>query len=144
MADTTKPHDHSNDGAGPEHDDRFPSGPWFGYYQQWGSQSRQRLWLHFASGAIRGGGRDPAGPFDVRGTYDADSGRVTMSKVYAEHRVDYDGAADGDGIGGDWSIAYFGGMIQDRGHFRIWPDELAMQQSKTAEAEAPAQEPAAV
>lgn len=116
-----------------EVDERFPSGPWVGYYQQWGTQSRQRLGLSFAGGRVSGGGRDPAGEFHVRGTYDLDSGAVRLSKVYPEYRVEYDGKAGQDGIGGNWWITYLGGLLNDRGHFLIWPDALGAEEAARAE-----------
>lgn len=106
----------------PETDPRFPSGPWIGYYHQSPTQARQRLGLSFAEGVISGEGRDPAGPFNVRGSYDVESGRATLSKTYTTHTVEYDGVATDDGIGGGWVIRGFGGMIEDRGIFQIWPD----------------------
>jgi hypothetical protein len=119
-----------------ETDDRFPSGPWMGYYQQWSLQARQRLALTFLNGAITGSGQDPGGAFDVRGHYDTQTGRCSLVKTYPEHRVEYDGTADGDGIGGDWVIRY-GMGIDDRGVFRIWPHSGASGAEEHAEAEQP-------
>ena len=119
-----------------ETDDRFPSGPWTGYYHQWGVQSRQRLGLTFAGGAISGVGRDPAGEFSIRGSYDPDSGKVSLAKVYTTHTVEYDGHADGDGIAGRWCINYSFG-IADRGEFRIWPDANALAEHERLKAEEP-------
>jgi hypothetical protein len=119
-----------------ETDDRFPSGPWTGYYQQWGTQARQRLALTFASGSISGVGRDPGGEFSVRGGYDAESGKVSLVKIYSSHKVEYDGVADGDGIGGGWLIRYDLGLT-DRGQFRIWPDEAALADAEHLKAEEP-------
>jgi hypothetical protein len=120
-----------------EPDPRFTSGPWLGYYQQWYHQARQRLRLTFAAGAVTGTGRDPAGDFVVRGTYDARSGRCSLTKTYpGSHRVHYDGIADGDGIGGAWEIRYAIGLT-DRGRFRIWPDASAAADAQHARAEEP-------
>ena len=119
----------------PETDERFPSGPWFGYYHQWGIQARQRLRLEFAGGTVSGGGRDPGGDFAVRGVYSVEAGTVSLIKTYAAHRVEYAGQANGDGIGGDWAIRYE--HTTDRGIFRIWPDDLAMSEKPRLKAEEP-------
>lgn len=119
-----------------EADPRFPSGPWGGYYQEGGIQARQRLNLTFAGGTVTGFGSDPVGPFTMRGVYDVESGKVSMVKTYPTHRVEYDGLADGDGIGGGWMIRYEMGLT-DRGRFRIWPDELAMGEANRVKAEEP-------
>ena len=124
------PDHHHTDNLEP--DQRFPSGPWVGYYRQGNLQSRQRLSLTFRDGRISGEGRDPVDPFIVSGTYDLATGSVRLSKTYTTHTVFYDGAADGDGVGGAWEIPYFGGIVADRGEFRIWPDELAMQEALEA------------
>ena len=122
--------------AAAETDDRFPSGPWTGYYHQWGTQARQRLGLNFSNGAISGVGRDPGGDFSIRGVYDTQTGKVSLVKVYDAHRVEYDGLADGDGIGGGWTIRYpF--SVTDRGQFRIWPDEAALSEHERLKAEEP-------
>ncbi len=126
------------DDAAPEDDPRFPSGPWIGYYEQWGVRSRQRLGLAFAGGRVRGEGRDPAGEFLVTGRYDPSSGGVWMSKTYTSHTVEYDARADDDGIAGDWCIVYFGGLLTDRGRFRIWPDLSGRAETSHAHAEADA------
>ena len=128
--------DDSNKGLD-EQDPRFPSGPWFGFYHQNGIQSRQRFSLFFSNGIIRGEGKDPVAPFAVKGTYNADSGKVSITKTYTDYHVFYDGLADGDGIRGDWSIPYFGGIVCDRGVFHIWPDELAMEEARKLEQEEP-------
>jgi hypothetical protein len=120
-----------------ETDDRFPSGPWTGFYHQWGTQARQRLSLSFKAGVISGHGRDPAGDFSIRGSYHTDSGKAALVKIYPSHQVEYDGHADGDGIGGGWMIRYDLGLA-DRGQFRIWPDELAVPEHERLKAEEPA------
>ena len=126
----------SNQTSTSESDPRFPSGPWAGIYRQWGMQSRQRLDLYFATGAITGGGRDPAGPFIVRGSYDLETGRVTLAKSYDSHRVEYAGASDGDGIEGRWTIQYMMSLT-DRGEFHIWPDAEAVGAQQALRAEEP-------
>lgn len=135
--------------AGLETDERFPSGPWIGYYQQWNTQARQRLVLSFKpdgtapvedgpahAGKITGGGRDPGGQFFVIGTYHTGSGKVELRKVYPEHQVEYSGIHNGDGIEGNWVIRY--AMIpDDRGIFHIWPDASGMGEGMRREAEEP-------
>jgi len=121
----------------PESDERFPSGPWIGYYRQGGIQSRQRLFLRFANGKIDGEGRDPVDQFVVRGVYSTETGSAKLTKSYITYQVHYNGAADGDGIGGGWTIEGYRGLIEDRGEFRIWPDELAIEEGMHLRAEEP-------
>ena len=103
---------------GIETDERFPSGPWIGFYHQGGMQSRQRLGLTFKAGRITGEGRDPAGHFLVGGTYAVDTGKCSLRKLYPTHTVEYDGNAEGDGIQGRWVIL-LSQFIMDRGVFHI-------------------------
>jgi hypothetical protein len=119
-----------------ETDERFPSGPWIGYYHQGSLQSRQRLALTFKNGQITGTGRDPAGTFGVRGAYTTSSGRCSLTKSYETHRIEYQGQADGDGIGGGWTLT-LQGLLLDAGHFRIWPDTGAGGEAESAKAEEP-------
>jgi hypothetical protein len=122
-----------------EQDPRFPSGPWFGYYRQWGTQSRQRFTLTFRDGRVEGRGKDPCSEFGVRGTYDTETGAVSITKTYLGYEVHYNGAAaDGDGITGRWEIRY-DQIPADRGEFHIWPDELAMAEGRELRAEEPVQ-----
>lgn len=125
---------HDNDHVEP--DERFPSGPWVGYYRQGNVQSRQRLNLSFRGGRISGEGLDPVDAFNLWGGYDVGTGAVSFTKAYHTHTVAYAGAADGDGVGGGWEIGHFGGLFVGRGEFRIWPDELAMEEALKAAAEA--------
>jgi len=124
-----------NEELNTETDSRFPSGPWFGFYRQDGEQSRQRFSLTFRDGRITGGGTDPVSPFRVDGTYDVASGAVRITKSYMQYKVYYNGSNDGDGICGLWEIP--SGFTTDSGEFHIWPDELAMEQSRRIEATAP-------
>ncbi len=128
--------DGGDSGGLPESDPRFPSGPWTGIYQQWGAQSRQRLMLHFKAGRITGSGRDPAGQFSVRGTYDTATGAARLAKFYGSYIVEYDGASDSDGIEGRWIIRYELGHA-DSGRFHIWPDAEAVGEANHAEAAVP-------
>ncbi|MEI7657944.1 MAG: hypothetical protein WCK33_07755 [Phycisphaerae bacterium] len=121
-----------------EQDPRFPSGPWFGFYRQGGTQSRQRFTLTFKDGHVRGEGKDPVAPFIVTGTYCTVTGTVNLTKSYDRYRVFYRGIAQpDDGIPGLWTIPYFGGVITDTGEFHIWPDELAMEEGKRLAQEEP-------
>jgi hypothetical protein len=114
----SRPNDAAPDPTG-EQDDRFPSGPWEGYFLQPGLPGRHgmELVLTFDQGTIRGDGRDAVGDFLIRGTYERDSGKCWWSKRYiGRHDVAYQGYAEGKGIWGTWEISsYF------RGGFHIWP-----------------------
>ncbi len=105
-----------------ETDDRLPSGPWTGFYIQWGRKGPQELGLTFSEGIITGGGGDAAGAFVVAEVYDTETGRCSMTKRYpGQHTVEYDGFIDHNGIWGRWVIRYAPMMRDDRGHFHIWP-----------------------
>ena len=60
-----------------------------------------------------------------------------LTKSYGTYHVHYSGLASGDGIPGSWTIEYFGGIISDTGEFHIWPDELAMEESRKLAKEEP-------
>jgi hypothetical protein len=85
----------------------YPSGAWYGYWEQvyWGRQFMEPLQLRFAAGRITGEGRDIIGPFTFQGTYD-EQGAVTLFKQYVgRHCVLYQGRYDGEGtISGTWTI----------------------------------------
>lgn len=121
---------------GLETDERFPSGPWIGFYQQGGLQSRQRLGLTFKAGKVSGEGRDPAGHFLVSGTYQVEAGKCSLRKLYPSHTVEYDGNAEGDGIWGRWVIR-LSSFVMDNGVFHIWPDASAGAETDSAKAEEP-------
>ncbi len=103
-----------------ETDDRFPSGPWSGYYIQRSFKGKMELHLSFINGRVMGTGRDPIGPFSIIGHYDIEDGKVWWTKKYASHDVFYQGFAEGQGIWGTWEIPRF-----DREGFRIWPKGIA-------------------
>lgn len=111
----------SDDPQGPapepaESDERFPSGPWSGYYQQHGRHGMD-LTLTFRKGQISGDGRDSVGTFLIRGSYDTQTGKCHWSKRYlGAHDVHYDGYNEGKGIWGVWDLRGWG-----RGGFHIWP-----------------------
>lgn len=102
-----------------EQDDRFPTGPWEGYFLQPGLPGRHgmELILSFGQGVIRGDGRDVVGDFLIKGTYDCESGKCWWSKRYiGRHDVAYQGYAEGRGIWGTWEIT-----SSFKGGFHIWP-----------------------
>lgn len=102
-----------------EADDRFPSGPWEGYFldrRVTSAKGRMELDLTFRDGRIAGSGRDGIGPFTIAGRYDVSDGVCTWTKWYRSHPVRYRGFAEGKGIWGTWEIP----PIQRDG-FHIWP-----------------------
>lgn len=106
----------------PEPDPRFPSGEWVGFFLQrelFAGRVRMEIHLTFSEGVLEGEGRDVVGDFTLRGTYDTDSGDVSMHKQYTgAHSVHYRGCNEGRGIWGVWEIAAM------RGGFHIWPKEM--------------------
>lgn len=103
-----------------ERDERFPSGPWVGFWIQRGmGKQRMSLSLTFSDGRVIGEGRDIVGRFGFVGVYDLTNGKVRMTKQYENaHRVAYDGANDGDGtwLWGVWNV------LSERGGFHLWPE----------------------
>jgi hypothetical protein len=108
-----------------ETDQRFPSGPWTGFFQQsWVAPHRfeTNVDLRFQGGELWGEGRDWVGPYTVRGTYDAAEGRCEWTKQYlGKHSVSYLGYNEGNGIWGVWEIRALLGLYRDRGVFHLWP-----------------------
>ena len=91
-----------------EVDERFPTGPWLGFFQD--GRLRAKAWMElelvFRAGRVAGMGRDRVGKFRIVGRYDIANGRCTMAKGYlGAHGVDYAGHNEGRGIWGVWSIA---------------------------------------
>ena len=122
-----------------ETDDRFPSGPWTGFFLQQVRQGRNwmELRLMFRDGIISGEGRDRVGEFLFRGRYELSDGTCHWTKSYiGRHDVFYKGFNEGKGIWGVWTIDWAG----MKGGFHIWPEGMADPTSPTmaAEAEAPA------
>lgn len=106
-----------------EMDERFPSGPWVGYFLQPGSvnQFRMRLALTFQNGKMTGDGLDTVGPFLISGRYGVEDGKCSWTKQYiGQHQVFYQGYNEGQGIWGTWDIpkVWTGG-------FHIWPEGMA-------------------
>src|SRR5687768_16933045 len=90
-----------------ESDERFPSGPWTGFFLQPLREGRQWMELHltFRGGSLRGDGRDWVGEFVVAGKYDVGDGRCWWSKRYlGKHDVAYQGFNEGKGIWGVWEM----------------------------------------
>jgi hypothetical protein len=108
-----------------EHDPRFPSGPWQGFFLQWWFRGRQptSMRLSWRDGDLTGTGSDWVGPYTIEGQYDRESGRCAWTKQYlGKHSVCYRGVNDGRGIWGVWEIRLLGGLYLDRGGFHIWPE----------------------
>jgi hypothetical protein len=105
-----------------ESDDRFPSGPWVGFWIQkpvLGRQWMQNLWLRFVDGKVTGGGSDCIGAFVFDGHYDLKTGNCDLVKTYlGAHKVLYQGRNENDGLWlwGTWNIRH-----NDRGGFHLWP-----------------------
>jgi hypothetical protein len=116
-----------------ETDDRFPSGPWVGYFLQFDVQSRTELALTFADGVISGTGGDWVGSFVIHGRYQTSDGKCWWTKRYlGKHEVAYQGWSECRGIWGRWEIPRIG-----RGGFHIWPKGLEEADVLRAEHEAP-------
>jgi len=98
--------------------ERFPSGPWTGFYNYTGPRDKHRMDLHlsFTKGRITGHGDDGVGRFSVSGHYDEATHECTWVKQYrGAHAVDYQGVAENRGIWGTWIIQI------EHGDFHIWP-----------------------
>jgi hypothetical protein len=75
-----------------ELDERFPSGPWTGFFLQ--PPLRGRHWMElrltFSNGRLRGDGRDRIGLFTFTGSYDVRDGTCRWVKRYVgAHDVAY-------------------------------------------------------
>jgi hypothetical protein len=119
----------------PELDDRFPSGPWTGFYLERAVPGRHwmELRLSFSQGRIRAHGRDRIGAFTFTGRYDVRDGTCHWTKRYVgRHDVAYQGYNEGRGIWGVWEIP-----PRMRGGFHIWPvgmeDPTLQRQTEQAE-----------
>jgi len=129
------------DAPAPEADDRFPSGPWTGFFLQ--REVNGKCWmeldLRFSRGLIRGQGRDRVGEFLIRGRYQLDDGKCWLSKRYVgKHDVAYLGYNEGKGIWGNWEIPPL-----HKGGFHIWPVAMGdpTKLALKAELDLPAPEP---
>ena len=94
------------------------SGPWIGWWIQWGKRGHMRLRLEFAGGRIRGGGTDDSGDYDVIGEYAGDA--VRMAKAYGTHVVLYDGRWNGASIAGRGEVP--NDVIKNTSEFEMWPE----------------------
>jgi hypothetical protein len=106
-----------------ESDERFPSGPWTGFFLQPALPGRHwmELSLSFQQGNIRGEGRDWVGSFLVHGRYDTAEGKCWFTKRYVgKHDVAYLGYNEGRGIWGTWELV----EPPWRGGFHIWPEGM--------------------
>ncbi len=123
-----------------ETDDRFPSGPWTGFFL-WPAvpgRHQMELRLTFRQGTLTGEGRDRVGEFLMRGRYQLEDGKCWWTKSYlGRHDVFYQGFNEGRGIWGTWEI-----RNDSKGGFHIWPEGMAdpTQPAQAAEAETPASE----
>ena len=140
----TTPPDPDSEPAPPvEPDDRFPSGPWTGFFL-WPAvpgRHQMELLLTFRAGELHGEGRDRCGPFLIRGRYQTVDGKCWWTKKYlGKHDVFYQGFNEGKGIWGNWE-----NPSDSRGGFHIWPEGMPdpTLQTLAAEADAPAPEPVA-
>lgn len=105
--------------AAVETDDRFPSGPWTGFFLM--SHLPGKHWMEldltFRAGVLRGEGRDLVGEFFLVGRYNLDDGKCWWQKRYlGKHDVAYSGYNEGKGIWGLWEIPPLW-----KGGFHIWP-----------------------
>jgi hypothetical protein len=125
-----------------ETDDRFPSGPWEGFFLQ-PMLTKERCWMEltltFRAGVVTGEGRDRVGTFLVRGRYNLEDGKCWWTKRYlSKHDVHYNGYNEGKGIWGLWELI----SPPWRGGFHIWPvgmgDPTKMRTATEAEIPAPA------
>ena len=103
-----------------ETDDRFPTGPWLGFFSD--GRLRAKAWMElelvFRHGRAAGAGRDRVGKFRLTGSYSVADGRCTLEKGYlGGHAVQYQGYNEGRGIWGGWSIP----ADHLHGGFHIWP-----------------------
>lgn len=105
------------------------SGPWTGLSIQGRRRLTESLQLRILQGTIEGTGSDVDGEFDVRGTYQAGSERVTMIRIYtwttdpSQDSVGlpfvYDGTWDGEMVHGHWVEPT---EPSNTGPFEMWPD----------------------
>jgi hypothetical protein len=119
-----------------EQDDRFPSGPWKGFWIQQGGRGWMYLQLQFKEGRIDGQGKDRVGRFGMTGTYSTEDGKVELRKQYTgQHSVDYSGWAEiQHGIWGLWNI-----LMSDKGGWQIWPEGREVGNAIQAHEEIPAE-----
>jgi hypothetical protein len=104
------------------------SGPWVGLSTQFGHRIPEDIILHISHGRILGTGTDKDGNFDLQGSYDSKTQRVTLTRRYSwttEPSQDgvgvpyhYDGIWDGELVSGMWHCRP---DPQNNGEFEMWP-----------------------
>ncbi len=103
------------------------SGPWGGFWLQFGHRGVMRVHLTFEGGAIGGQGQDSSGDFTMDGVYTAD-GQVSLRKAYSAVSVVlrdaapllvYEGRWDGRLIFGTW---HQHDDSWNTGEFELWPE----------------------
>jgi hypothetical protein len=102
-----------------ETDERFPSGPWTGFFVQPILPGRHQMdmILTFREGLIVGEGRDRVGDFVFKGRYQVEDGKCWWTKTYIrKHSLAYQGFNEGKGIWGTWEYS-----PTNKGGFHIWP-----------------------
>ena len=117
----------------------LPSGDWEGFYNYAHDPEKHTISLRiqFLNGRMDGSGSDDVGAFSWVGVYDLSSMRCNSLKIYATHRVIYNGYIDENGIWGNWEIPPF-----DKGGFHIWPKSdasIEMEAVPEVTSEVPAQ-----
>ncbi|WP_435007610.1 hypothetical protein P12x_004875 [Tundrisphaera lichenicola] len=126
-------HPTENDDLKVEIDERFPSGPWTGFFLQPNLPGRHSMdmILTFREGKIIGEGRDRIGDFAFKGHYQISDGKCWWTKTYLkQHSLAYQGYNEGKGIWGTWEY-----NTLHRGGFHIWPVAMGdPTQAKLAEA----------
>jgi hypothetical protein len=103
-----------------EHDPRFPSGAWLGFFLDARKPGRHMMDLRllFQRRKVLGEGRDRVGKFRILGRYERKTGKCQWIKRYlGQHCVHYVGYNEGKGIWGTWEIVGPG----FKGGFYIWP-----------------------
>ena len=126
------------DDPGIETDERFPTGPWTGFFLQpnvYRGRCRMTLSLAFAAGRIQGAGADIVGKFVMTGRYDLDSGECWITKTYSNGSdIHYRGYnEDSKGIWGVWEVGE--GVWRASGGYHLWPKGMADPTGSTLHAE---------
>ncbi len=125
-----------------ENDERFPSGPWEGFFLMSQTDRKRHMMdliLTCSETRMTGEGQDFVGDFILRGRYEIATGRCVWNKKYLNrHEVGYVGYNEGKGIFGKWEIL---DTNHSHGGFLIWPKGMGdpTNHRKRAEVEAPAQ-----
>ena len=105
------------------------SGPWSGFSIQEGRRIPEAIHLRIDERIVVGTGNDSDGLFELDGSYDPATGRVTMTRRYtatADPLEDgvgipyhYDGVWDGSFVSGTWHCRP---APEVSGSFEMWPD----------------------